>query len=586
MLPVSSASTSCSCHSQAVPIHGGLKSLSSYWKSFDSNCNIVGKSSKKFLNFTKKRPVKCLYSSSNFGASDVIFVEGGPTKTGVDDLISNGLPADTPLAIDPLDIDLNSISGEEKNLFDISDEINSSIVDTINGGEDVLKKSFDTITSSLKAALSKNAAEVDKIVNEITSLVDKSRESAGSKLTGFSGELKEGSGKVGFVALDVLRRAIVLFENFLIMGTKNIGNAYESVKVILPREFQDSLASSEGHFGDVLRPVGTAFQQVYIVLVGFEESLGLDPNDPLIPFVLFVGVSATLWGSYRVLKYSGYSGDLSPQSTMELLRGNESVVLIDIRPENLRGKDGIPDLRRSARSRYASVTLPEVDGSVKKLLKGGRDIEDSLLATVIRDLKIVEDRSKVLVMDADGTRSKGVARSLRKLGTKRPYQVEGGFRSWLKEGMRVKELKPETTLTILNEEAEAILEEIKPTPLKVVGFGVGVLAAAYSLLDWERTLQFIGVIGLGQTIFRRVASYQGADDFNQDVRVLLAPVKLGGEAISWAAGKLETNRNGLPTAPSSVDVQSRVLQAAAKHESQPSDASDQTQQDEVNISEA
>ncbi|EYU45833.1 hypothetical protein MIMGU_mgv1a008530mg [Erythranthe guttata] len=291
-------------------------------------------------------------------------------------------------------------------------------------------------------------------------------------------------------------------------------------------------------------------------------------------------------GSYRVLKYSGYSGDLSPQSTMELLRGNESVVLIDIRPENLRGKDGIPDLRRSARSRYASVTLPEVDGSVKKLLKGGRDIEDSLLATVIRDLKIVEDRSKVLVMDADGTRSKGVARSLRKLGTKRPYQVEGGFRSWLKEGMRVKELKPETTLTILNEEAEAILEEIKPTPLKVVGFGVGVLAAAYSLLDWERTLQFIGVIGLGQTIFRRVASYQGADDFNQDVRVLLAPVKLGGEAISWAAGKLETNRNGLPTAPSSVDVQSRVLQAAAKHESQPSDASDQTQQDEVNISEA
>ncbi|KAL7152439.1 hypothetical protein ABFS83_04G097100 [Erythranthe nasuta] len=585
MLPVSSASTSCSCHSQ-VPIHRGLKSLSSYWKSFDSNCNNVEKSSKKFLNFSKKRrPVKCLYSS-NFGASDVIFVEGGPTKTGVDDLISNGLPADTPLAIDPLDIDLNSISGEEKNLFDISDEINSSIVDTINGGEDVLKKSFDSITSSLKAALSKNASEVDKIVNEITSLVSKSRESAGSKLTGFSGELKEGSGKVGFVALDVLRRAIVLFEDFLIMGAKNIGNAYESVKVILPREFQDSLASSEGRFGDVLRPVGTAFQQVYIVLVGFEESLGLDPNDPLIPFVLFVGVSATLWGSYRVLKYSGYSGDLSPQSTMELLRGNESVVLIDIRPENLRGKDGIPDLRRSARSRYASVTLPEVDSSVKKLLKGGRDIEDSLLATVIRDLKIVKDRSKVLVMDADGTRSKGVARSLRKLGTKKPYQVEGGFRSWLKEGMRVKELKPETTLTILNEEAEAILEEIKPTPLKVVGFGVGVLAAAYSLLDWERTFQFIGVIGLGQTILRRVASYQGADDFNQDVRVLLAPVKLGGEAISWAAGKLETNRNGLPTAPSSVDVQSRVLQAAAKHESQPSDASDQTQQDEVNISEA
>lgn len=54
-------------------------------------------------------------------------------------------------------------------------------------------------------------------------------------------------------------------------------------------------------------------------------------------------------------------------------------------------------------------------------------------------------------------------------------------------------------------------------------------------------------------------------------RLLLVPVKLGGQAISWAAGKLETNRNGLPTIPSSSDVQSRVLQAAAKHESQPSD---------------
>lgn len=28
---------------------------------------------------------------------------------------------------------------------------------------------------------------------------------------------------------------------------------------------------------------------------GFEESLGLDPNDPLVPFLLFLGLSVTLW---------------------------------------------------------------------------------------------------------------------------------------------------------------------------------------------------------------------------------------------------------------------------------------------------
>lgn len=72
------------------------------------------------------------------------------------------------------------------------------------------------------------------------------------------------------------------------------------------------------------------------------------------------------------------------------------------------------------------------------------------------------------------------------------------------------------------------------------------------------------------------------------------PVKLGGQAISWAAAKLDTNRNGLPTSPSSSDVQSRVLQAAAKHESQPSDSEEQLQDsppsesmtDNVDLSEA
>lgn len=53
--------------------------------------------------------------------------------------------------------------------------------------------------------------------------------------------------------------------------------------------------------------------------------------------------------------------------------------------------------------------------------------------------------------------------------------------------------------------------------------------------------------------------------------MLLAPVNVGAEAFAWAAGKLETNGLGLPTSPSSSDVQNRVLQAAARHESQPSD---------------
>ncbi|KAL2340453.1 hypothetical protein Fmac_008393 [Flemingia macrophylla] len=123
-----------------------------------------------------------------------------------------------------------------------------------------------------------------------------------------------------------------------------------------------------------------------------------------------------------------------------------------------------------------------VDSSIRKLLKGGRDLYDSLIAAIIRNLKIVKDSSRVIVLDADGTRSKGIARSLRKIGVKaslsipaaifaNPYVVQGGFQSWTKQGIRIKELKPETALSILNEEAEAILEDVSPSPLQLLGYG-------------------------------------------------------------------------------------------------------------------
>lgn len=36
---------------------------------------------------------------------------------------------------------------------------------------------------------------------------------------------------------------------------------------------------------------------------------------------------------YWVRTYSGYSGDLSPKVTLEVLTGKENAVLIDVRPE-------------------------------------------------------------------------------------------------------------------------------------------------------------------------------------------------------------------------------------------------------------
>eukprot|EP00258_Populus_trichocarpa_P031507 XP_024447526.1 uncharacterized protein LOC112325343 isoform X4 [Populus trichocarpa] len=151
----------------------------------------------------------------------------------------------------------------------------------------------------------------------------------------------------------------------------------------------------------------------------------------------------------------------------------------------------------------------------------------------------MQDRYQVIVMDADGSRSKGIARSLRKLGVKRPYLVQGGFQSWVKQGIQVKELKPETVLTILNEGFAAAsyallglhicflmdrlsitFQEQLPKMLKssvvlyrtndinsgfLFFFSFLLLSSLSScqpslnfVSEWEKTLQFVAIIGISQ----------------------------------------------------------------------------------------
>ncbi|CAA7021575.1 unnamed protein product [Microthlaspi erraticum] len=493
---------------------------------------------------------------------------------------SSLLSPDTSVSLpDTLDLKPGPLPDAKASFDDLSSSVKESLSSSLNQGENAVKNTLDSFSSSV-TSITKNASQaVDNAFNTAFSTLDQTGDIAGDKLSSVSTGLKDASNRAASVAIELLRQSVGIAESSLANGVSFVVYSYGSAKELLPPDVKTVLTSSEDVALKVLRPLGAVLKQVYIAVGGLERNLGLNPDDPIIHLFLFVGTTGTFWTLYRVWTYGGYAGDLSPKSTLELLTSREKPVLIDVRPEALREKDGIPDLRRGARFRYSSVTLPEVDGAVKRLLRGGNEVDDTLTAVIIKNLKAVKDSSKVIVMDADGTRAKGIARALRKLGIKKPYLVQGGFRSWVKEGLRVKEPKPETTLSILNEEAEAILEDINPSPLQVVGVGVGFFAALYALFEWEKTLQLIAVFGLGQTIYQRLSSYDDSEDFKEDVRLLFAPVKLGAQAFSWAAGKLETNGVGLPTSPSSTDVRSRVLQAAAKHESQPSDETSEGLQD-------
>lgn len=444
--------------------------------------------------------------------------------------------------------------------------------------EDALTEGYDKLRLSAYDALGTWRKAVKGVTGGVTASVDATKKQAAGGVTDVSGAFQDKLAGAGSVAVDVLRKVIVAAEDSLGGATTSLVYYYGSAKSSLPPNVKDLLNSSEDKASLVLRPIGSALQQVYVIIEGIEKNVGLDPRDPIVQLAVLLGGSTTIGISYWLFTYGGYSGDLSPEMTLDLLRNDGKAVLIDVRPEDLRVKDGIPDLRRAARSKYASVATPEIQGPTKRLLKGGSDVDDALLAVVVRNLKLVKGDSKVIIMDANGTRSKSIARLLKKLGVKQPYLIKGGFQSWAKN-LRVKELKPETALTVINEDAEEILEAIKPTPTLVFGSLLGLSAVSYALLEWETTLQYIGVVSLGLTVYLRFSSYEGSEDFQQDLKLLLSPVKVGAEALSWASKKLEPNKIGLATSPSTSAVQDRVLKAAAKHESKPSDAEGSTKTD-------
>ncbi|CAO1946894.1 unnamed protein product [Urochloa humidicola] len=443
--------------------------------------------------------------------------------------------------------------------------------------EDALTEAYDKLRLSAYDALGAWRKTVRDAVGGLRASVDAGKEQAAGGVTDASGALQAKVAGAGAVAVDVLRKAIVAAEDSLGSAATFVVYSYGSAKESLPPNVRDLLSSSEEKASLVLRPIGNALQQVYVIVEGVGKNVGLDPSDPIVQLAVLVGGSVTIGTSYWLFVYGGYSGDLSPESALELLKNDDKAVLIDVRPEDLREKDGVPDLRLGARSKYASVVSPEIKGPIKNMLKGGRDIDDALLAVVIRNLKLVKGDSKVIVMDANGARSKAVARLLKNLGVQRPYLVKGGFQAWSKN-LRVKELKPETALTAINEDVEEIIEQIKPTPTLVFGSLLGLSALSYAILEWEMTLQYIAVLSIGLTIYSRFSTYESSEDLEQDLKLLLSPVQVGAEALSWAAKKVEPNKVGLPTSPSTTAVKDRVLQAAAKHESQPSDTEESSAQ--------
>lgn len=56
-------------------------------------------------------------------------------------------------------------------------------------------------------------------------------------------------------------------------------------------------------------------------------------------------------------RYGGYAGEAAPEKVFDLLTEDDNIFLVDIRPEEQREKEGLPQLKLGARYKVAAFPV-------------------------------------------------------------------------------------------------------------------------------------------------------------------------------------------------------------------------------------
>lgn len=140
--------------------------------------------------------------------------------------------------------------------------INETFSDSINKGENALRSSVDSATSFIDSVVKNATTSADNAFSKVFSAADQTGELANKKITSFSSEIDGVTSKAPGLVIDVLRRTVVAVESSLSSGASYVVYLYGSAKEFLPAEIRDTVNIYEDKAAQVLRPVGSATQQV------------------------------------------------------------------------------------------------------------------------------------------------------------------------------------------------------------------------------------------------------------------------------------------------------------------------------------
>ena len=277
-------------------------------------------------------------------------------------------------------------------------------------------------------------------------------------------------------------------------------------------------------------------------------------------FALFV---PTLAGG-AVNKARGYAGTRRPAFINDELEKNKRAFLIDTRSFEDRKVDGVPDLRKGARDKGAAVPVEELDALTRRVTANPREVELQIAGE--RVLKLTKRGAQIYFMGPDAA---ALAKVVTAMGGRKCFTVEGNFDAWRSTGLKIRR-NPSYDKNILDKASEETAELARSgsqfvqtrvgtvratvssgyktsTPVQKGAVAVGFVALAYAAVEWEKTLAFIGFLGLFWSLYNKLTSYESPGELFADASKVFTPaVATVGRAASSAVMDVEEEEDESP----------------------------------------
>ena len=319
--------------------------------------------------------------------------------------------------------------------------------------------------------------------------------------------------------------ALLQFENDVVGGyTQGVDSAFTSFKGALPEEFA-KLVDLAKEDSDVAIALGVAAVFLPVIFGGVAEGV------------------------------RGYAGSKRPAYVNAQLAKDSRAFLVDTRSSERRRADGVPDLRKDARDRGAAFEVEQFDPLTRSATANPRAAE--LRITAERVVKRTQWGGRLYFMGPDAA---ALAKEVTALANRKCFTISGDFDAWRSQGLKIRrngsydksiiDRVGEDTGEFVRSGSQFVQTQIgtarttisskiaKANAQQKAAAVVGFLALAYAVSQYEKTLAFIGFLGIFWSIYDRVRNYESAEEFFDDAGTVLGPVAAIGSAAGSTAMKV------------------------------------------------